>query len=96
MRHTNLMWYGAWKETFVNRSKRIIHDALVRSYSYVEYKAKKDKMDHLIMFIQRKFRNRNVFRFTQELMVSHLWDKNLTKFEDMASRKNNPKMIEMF
>lgn len=51
IRHTNLMWYGTWKDTFVDRSKRIIHDALVRSYSFKEYKCKKDKLDSILKFI---------------------------------------------
>lgn len=51
LRHTNILWYGTWKDTFQNRAKKIISDALARSYSYNMYKEKKDRIDKIVLYI---------------------------------------------
>ena len=55
----------------------------------------KDKLDHLVIFMQKKFKNRFLFRFTQEFMVKFHWERSLREFSKAAKKKKNDHAIEL-
>ena len=51
IKHTNMFWYMHWKDTYLTRAKKIILDALTRSYSLLRYIELKEKLDEQITYI---------------------------------------------
>lgn len=92
LRHALLLGYRTQHDHSSLRAMEIIHHSLNTQYLNFSYRAGKTRLDELVIFMQKKFRNRFVYKSAKIDMISQYWDDFLANILFKATKKRNNKI----
>ena len=95
LRHTVIIGFLGKRHIFEDRAKLILYDVFRQLAFTFQFTYLMGELFHLVTFMQRKFQNRFLFKEAKVETMHLCWAKRLRDMKDLASRKNNPRMLKL-
>lgn len=87
MRHTFILGYVSKRHIFEDRAKLIVAEVFKRLALTYSFTFLLGELNHLVVFMQTKFKNRFIYREAKVEMMHLCWAKRLQDMKRMADEK---------
>ena len=81
IRHNMILAYRGRTMAFQRRAKWLVWSALNSAKMHGDWILLKDKLDGLVIYMQKRFKNRFLFKHTKIEMLEMYWNKQLDEIE---------------